>query len=140
MSSNDSGRSAATADTAIIGGGNMGAALLGGMIAAGVDPAGLAVVEALPARRVELMDMFAGVAVLDTVPPCRSAVIAVKPYDVAAACREAVAAGAARILSIAAGVRLATLQEACGPGVAVIRSMPNTPALVGQGEIGRAHV
>lgn len=133
MSSSDSGAAGASADTVIIGGGNMGAALLGGMLAAGADPAGLAIVEALPARRVELMEMFGGVAVLDTVPPCWAAVIAVKPHDAAAACREAVAAGAGRILSIAAGVRLAALQAACGPGVAVVRSMPNTPALVGQG-------
>jgi pyrroline-5-carboxylate reductase len=133
MSSSSDTGSGATAEVAIIGGGNMGAALVGGMLAAGADPAGLAIVEALPARRVELMSMFDGVAVLDAVPRCRAAVIAVKPYDVATACREAVGAGAARVLSIAAGVRLATLQEACGPGVAVIRSMPNTPALVGQG-------
>ena len=133
MSTSSDSVSGTTAEVAIIGGGNMGAALLGGMLGAGAEPAGLAIVEALPARRVELMSMFAGVAVLDAVPPCRAAVVAVKPYDVAAACRQAVTAGAGRILSIAAGVRLATLQDACGPGIAVIRSMPNTPALVGQG-------
>lgn len=119
--------------TVIVGGGNMGAALLGGLLSAGADPSSLAVVEALPARRVELIDMFADVAVLDAVPRCTAAVVAVKPYDVGAACREVVAAGATRVLSIAAGVRLDTLQDACGPGVAVVRSMPNTPALVGQG-------
>ncbi|MCU1501931.1 MAG: proC, partial [Ilumatobacteraceae bacterium] len=45
----------------------------------------------------------------------------------------AVAAGAERVLSIAAGVGLAALEAAAGPGVAVVRAMPNTPALVGQG-------
>src|SRR6478752_7751451 len=119
--------------TVIVGGGNMGAALVGGLLASGTGADELAVVEALAARRAELTELFDGVAVLDTMPACEAAVIAVKPYDVADACRGAVAAGARRILSIAAGVRLDALQEACGPGVAVVRSMPNTPALVGQG-------
>ena len=67
------------------------------------------------------------------VPPCAAAVIAVKPGDVVAAVRSAVDAGARRILSIAAGVPLAALESAAGGGVAVVRAMPNTPALVGQG-------
>ncbi len=37
------------------------------------------------------------------------------------------------MLSIAAGVSIDTLQQACGDGVAVVRSIPNTPALVGKG-------
>jgi pyrroline-5-carboxylate reductase len=52
---------------------------------------------------------------------------------VAAACTSAAAAGATRLLSIAAGIPLSALQEAAGPDVAVVRSMPNTPALVGEG-------
>jgi pyrroline-5-carboxylate reductase len=44
-----------------------------------------------------------------------------------------VAAGARRLLSIAAGVTIATIESAAGPGVAVLRTMPNTPALVGEG-------
>ena len=59
--------------------------------------------------------------------------IAVKPHDVPAAVTAAVAAGARRVLSIAAGVTLATLDAAAGPGVAVVRSMPNTPAMVRAG-------
>ena len=121
-------------DVTVVGGGNMGAALLGGMIESGTfAPGQLAVVELLDARRAELKVMFPGVVVSDTIPSCRGAVLAVKPIDAPAAARAAVASGATRLLSIAAGVRLATLDEAAGPGVVVIRSMPNTPALVGKG-------
>jgi pyrroline-5-carboxylate reductase len=118
----------------IVGGGNMGAALLGGLLAAdGAEPAAFAVCEALPARRDELADRFPGVTVSAEVPPCTAAVIAVKPGDVPGAVVSAVAAGARRVLSIAAGVPVAALERAAGPDVAVVRAMPNTPALVGQG-------
>mgnify|MGYP001458141687 FL=1 len=46
---------------------------------------------------------------------------------------EAVAAGVDTVLSVAAGVPLGRLEVAAGPGVAVVRAMPNTPALVGAG-------
>jgi pyrroline-5-carboxylate reductase len=118
----------------MIGGGNMGAALLGGMLASReYEPATLAVVEKLEARRDQLAELFPGVTVAAAIPTCAAAVIAVKPDGVAEAVRDAVAAGASRILSIAAGVTLATLDAAAGPGVAVVRAMPNTPALVGIG-------
>ncbi len=122
----------------LLGGGNMGAALLGGLLAAGRDAASLAVVEVLPGRRTELATQFPGVAVLADVPSSEGVVVAVKPHDVPAAVRAAVAAGARRVLSIAAGVSIATLQEAAGTDVAVVRSMPNTPALVRQGAAGVA--
>ena len=38
-----------------------------------------------------------------------------------------------RVLSVAAGVTIAALQESLGTGVPVVRAMPNTPALVGAG-------
>lgn len=118
----------------IIGGGNMGAALLGGLLQAGTVAAGdLAVVEVYPGRRAELADAFPGVAVTASVPPCTSAVIAVKPPDVPAVVAAAAAAGARRVLSIAAGVTIATIESAAGGDVAVLRTMPNTPALVGEG-------
>jgi len=121
-------------DVVMIGGGNMGAALLGGMIASGTfEPSRLAVVELRAERRAQLTEMFPGVAVVDAVPACRSAVLAVKPPDVPGAAQAAVAAGATQILSIAAGVNLAAIEAAAGHGVAVVRCMPNTPALVGKG-------
>ncbi len=121
-------------ELAIIGGGNMGAALLGGLIESGAVAASqVVVVEVIDARRVELAERFAGVAIVATAVRCRSALLAVKPVDVPAAARTAAAAGATRVLSIAAGVRLATIEAAVGTGVAVVRAMPNTPALVGLG-------
>ena len=120
-------------DLVIVGGGNMGAALLGGLLAAGRAPSTLGVSEALAARRAQLTDEFPGVTVTEEVAPCAAAVIAVKPGDVTGAVAAAVTAGATRILSIAAGVPLAALQSSASPTTVVVRAMPNTPALVGQG-------
>jgi len=56
--------------------------------------------------------------------------LAVKPNDVAEA---AGSLEAPRVLSIAAGVRLASLEELLPKGCRVLRAMPNTPALLGEG-------
>jgi pyrroline-5-carboxylate reductase len=118
----------------VIGGGNMGAALLGGLLDSGaVAAADVAVVEPYAPRRVELESMFTGVAVTDRVPGCSAAVLAVKPPDIPAVAQAAALAGATRVLSVAAGVTTATIQAAVGDRVAVLRTMPNTPALVGEG-------
>lgn len=120
----------------VIGGGNMGAALLGGLLDAGLhEPPEIAVAEVLEVRRAVLAERFPGIHVVGWPADltASAAVIAVKPTDASSATELAVAAGATRILSIAAGVRLSTLEDAAGPDVAVIRAMPNTPALVGEG-------
>jgi pyrroline-5-carboxylate reductase len=59
--------------------------------------------------------------------------VAVKPEDVETACRAVAGVGAGRVLSIAAGVGLDRLEGWLGPGMPVVRAMPNTPALVGEG-------
>jgi pyrroline-5-carboxylate reductase len=121
-------------DLAVIGGGNMGAALLGGLLEGGVvAPEQVVVVELYAERRETLTAMFPGVAIAETVPPCTSAVLSVKPPEIVAVAAEAAAAGATRVLSIAAGVTIAAIEWAVGNGVAVLRAMPNTPALVGEG-------
>jgi pyrroline-5-carboxylate reductase len=117
----------------VVGGGNMGTALVSGLLANGWAPAELAVVEVVAARRTQLVDELSGVDVRADLPSTAAAVLAVKPPDVAATAAAVVAAGARRVLSIAAGVTLASLESACGAGVAVVRAMPNTPALVGEG-------
>ncbi|MBK5222531.1 MAG: pyrroline-5-carboxylate reductase [Acidimicrobiia bacterium] len=118
----------------IIGGGRMGDALLGGLIQAGwARPDELSVVEAVAARRDELTRLRPGVAVLAEPAGADGVIVAVKPGDVDVATRAAVASGARRVLSIAAGVSIAQLEAAAGDGVTVVRAMPNTPALVGKG-------
>jgi pyrroline-5-carboxylate reductase len=118
----------------VVGGGQMGEALVGGLLRAGgwrLDE--LRVVEIDPRRSTELREAFPLLDVGEDVRPCEGAVLAVKPPDVPAACRAVASAGARRVLSIAAGVRLEDLESALPPGTAVVRAMPNTPALVGAG-------
>lgn len=150
MAPNEPTRTATTFELAVVGGGNMGAALVGGLLGAGtIDRHEVVIVEALDDRRDELALLFAGVAIAASLPSCRAAVLAVKPGDVADAARDAVRAGARRLLSIAAGVPTRSIERAvveivaggaaADPDaeavdrVAVVRAMPNTPALVGQG-------
>jgi pyrroline-5-carboxylate reductase len=112
----------------------MGEALVTGLIAAGWAPPGeLHVVEPVTARRDELVAAHPGVRVAAEGVRAEGAVVAVKPNDVEAACRAVASVGAARVLSIAAGVPLARLETWLGRDVPVVRAMPNTPALVGAG-------
>ena len=118
----------------VVGGGRMGEALAAGLLAAGWASAPeLLVVEPVAARRAELSERYPGLAVAAEPASGDGAVIAVKPADVEAACRATAGAGVGRVLSIAAGVPLARLEEWLGGGMPVVRAMPNTPALVGCG-------
>jgi len=120
---------------AFIGGGNMGGALIRGLIAKGLPAGRIGVGEAVQARRVELANEL-GVRVSadnrEIVEGADLVVLAVKPQDLAMTVR-AVAPVLARrrpvVLSIAAGIRVADIQGWCGPGIAVVRAMPNRPAL-----------
>jgi pyrroline-5-carboxylate reductase len=130
-----------THELVVIGGGNMGAALLAGLTSSGAfDVSSVAVVEPSSTRRDELAERFPGVTVSATSVACEAAVLAVKPPDVPAVAVAAVEAGARRLLSIAAGVDTSTIEAAIDGGVsgatgrvAVVRSMPNTPSIVGLG-------
>src|SRR4051812_3203322 len=118
----------------LIGGGRMGEALLGGLVASGWAPAAeLAVVEPIAARRAELADRYPGLVVLERAVAADGVVIAVKPGQVAEACRSLHGLEVGRVLSIAAGVTVAQLESSLSGGVPVVRAMPNTPALVGAG-------
>jgi pyrroline-5-carboxylate reductase len=117
----------------IVGGGRMGEALLGGLLIAGRATDALVVVEVTPSRRQELVAAHPGVAVVEAVVPAVAAVLAVKPGDVAGAVRSVADAGARRVLSVAAGVTTRAIEAAAGRPLAVVRAMPNTPALIRAG-------
>lgn len=116
----------------VIGGGKMGEALVAGLIASErYQPDAITVVEAVERRRQELAAAIPGLDVRpDGFRLDADTIVAVKPGDVVASL-----AGLAptRVLSIAAGVTIAALEAAVPAGTPVVRSMPNTPALVGEG-------
>jgi pyrroline-5-carboxylate reductase len=123
---------------ALLGGGKMGEALLAGLLDAGWEPDDLAVAEIDAERRRVLEERFPKVRVAPSpawaVADADVAVLAVKPGDVPAAlaaCAESLPASAL-VLSIAAGVTIATIEESA-PGRPVVRAMPNTAALVRKG-------
>lgn len=118
----------------IVGGGRMGEALIGGIVSSGwADVAELRIVEAQADRRDQLVALFSGAEVTPDPGSADGTIVATKPGDIPAVVAAVTAAGGGRILSIAAGVTLATLEAAAGSGVAVVRAMPNTPALIGAG-------
>jgi pyrroline-5-carboxylate reductase len=129
-------------ELAVLGGGNMGRALIGGLLRNGVRPEQIAVGESYEAARVTLAKDFGITATADNAVATAKAnliVLAVKPYQAAAVLGALAPQLQQRrpvILSVAAGVRIEAIQRWCGAGVPVIRAMPNRPALVGAGATG----
>ena len=117
----------------IVGGGRMGEALLGGLLAAGRSAEELAVADVSAGRREGLAAAHPGVAVVAAPVAAAGAVLAVKPGDVADAARAVAGAGCERVLSVAAGVTTKAIEAAVGSPMPVVRAMPNTPALIGAG-------
>lgn len=122
---------ASTPRLVVVGGGNMGTALVGGLIDGGWDPGSICVIEIDPAKR-DVLARDLGVEVSGEIVAGEGAVVAVKPGDAVAVSARLAELGTSRILSIAAGVRLAALETAA-PSARIVRAMPNTPALVGEG-------
>jgi pyrroline-5-carboxylate reductase len=117
----------------LIGGGKMGEALLGGLIGSGWAAADeLHVVEPSTDRIATLREAHPGLSVGESPVDGADAVIAVKPDVVARVLPLLAASGVERVLSIAAGVRTGSIESGLA-GAAVVRAMPNTPALVGCG-------
>ena len=120
-------------DLVVVGGGKMGEALVGGLVRSGWAPGAITVVEPHAPRREELEAAHPGLVVVAEPVAAAGAIVAVKPQHVVEVCSSLGGLGVARVLSIAAGVRLATIEAVVPPGTAVVRAMPNTPALVGAG-------
>ena len=121
---------------AFIGCGNMGNSLIGGLLADGYDSAMITGAETDPARRDAVVKRFGIEVFTDTQSAITHAdivVLAVKPQIMADVCgqlREQLQGSGALVISIAAGIELASLGRWLGTDRPVIRVMPNTPALV----------
>lgn len=116
----------------VLGGGRMGSALLGGLLRSGWCAAEeVAIVERRSEVRELIDDRFPGVTVMERPVAADALVVAVKPGDARTACTLVKDRGYGRVLSVVAGVPIAKLEEWLWDGAAVVRAMPNTPALLG---------
>src|SRR5690349_14108909 len=106
-------------DLLLVGGGRMGEALLGGLLAAGRS---VAVAEVLAQRREELAKAYPAAQIVAEPIAADGAVLVVKPGDVSSAARAAVEAGAQRLLSVAAGITTTAIEEVVG-AIPVVRAM-----------------
>jgi pyrroline-5-carboxylate reductase len=122
---------------AIIGAGVMGETLLSGLIRAGRKVDELLVGERRPERAAELEERY-GVTVLGNAEAAEKAdtvALVVKPQDMEDLLKEIapVVRPGKLVVSLAAGITTAFLESHLPAGVAVVRVMPNTPALVDEG-------
>lgn len=135
---------------ALLGAGSMGQAVLSGLLRPDVSvPAGIRTTTR-SAAKMEALAGHPGVTALSletdpdanghAVTGARIVIIAVKPYlvsDLLYEIRDHLSPDAV-VVSLAAGVRLDVFEDALPESIAVIRAMPNTPALVGKGVTGLA--
>ncbi|HEY0501851.1 MAG TPA: pyrroline-5-carboxylate reductase, partial [Lysobacter sp.] len=127
---------------AFIGGGNMARSLIGGLVARGQAADAIRVAEPVEALRDALSRDF-GVDCMDSAARAADGaavwVLAVKPQVMRQVCADlATLAQAQRplVISIAAGITAGQLDRWLGGGLAIVRAMPNTPALLGAGITG----
>ena len=124
-----------------IGGGNMARSLIGGLLARGWRAQQIVVADPLPAQRDALRAQFAVRVTDDNAAAAHEAdilVLAVKPQEMRRAAegiRTSLAGRRPLLISVAAGIRASDIQRWL-PGVPIVRSMPNRPALQGCGMTG----
>ena len=122
-----------------IGGGNMAAAIIGGLVASGTPPTSIEVVEINADARAQLAARFGVVTHADISQAALSdmIVLAVKPQSLPQVAAMLVPKLAGQlVVSIAAGVRVADLSRWMSGHELIVRAMPNTPALVQAGITG----
>lgn len=128
-----------TSKVAFIGAGNMAGALIGGLIADGVSPETLIAADP-SAENCRLLAASAGIATTQdnrqALAQADTVVLAVKPQilqEVARELGELVRRRQPLVISIAAGIRCESLSQWLGGDVALVRTMPNTPAMIQAG-------
>jgi pyrroline-5-carboxylate reductase len=124
---------------AFIGGGNMARSLIGGLVADGMDPRRIRVADVDAHQLTRLREQFQVQTFAGNVEAARDAdvvLLAVKPQVARSVVIElgpALEKSQPLVISIVAGLREADLERWLGFGAAIVRTMPNTPALVQAG-------
>src|SRR5438309_1740751 len=136
----DKGKTESVMKITFIGGGNMADALIGGLLRKDFPLQDIRVVEISAEARRKLVDKY-GVTSFDKPKDAMRAndvvVFAVKPQHLReAAAKSGIADNANLVISIAAGVRLANLSKWLKGHTRLVRAMPNTPAMIGEGVTG----
>lgn len=125
---------------AFLGGGNMARALIGGLLAQGVEADAIRVIEVNAGAREKLAARYpvqVSAAPDAAALSCDTLVLAVKPQDMRAALASLGSdLGSTLVISIAAGLRLENLSRWLGGHRRIVRCMPNMPALIGKGISG----
>jgi pyrroline-5-carboxylate reductase len=125
---------------AFLGGGNMGSALVGGLLGRGFDAGAISVIEVSAAARERLAAQYrvhVSGAPDEATRAADTVVLAVKPQDMRAALAALAPLAPHQVaLSIAAGLRLPDISRWLGGHRRLVRAMPNTPALIGAGIAG----
>ncbi len=120
----------------VVGAGAMGEVFVAGLLRAGTEPHRLVISEKRSDRAAEVSALHGvrAVSLGQVARECATVLLLVKPQDIPGVTEELGAhlADGSVVISLAAGVRLAAL-EAAMPRAAVVRAMPNTPALVDLG-------
>ncbi|MEX2208434.1 MAG: pyrroline-5-carboxylate reductase [Myxococcota bacterium] len=118
-----------------IGAGNMAEAILRGLLKAGMSPSALCASDPDAGRRQRMSELGVRASAdnLDVVRSSELVVLAVKPQQLDAASATLPRDGGPLYLSIVAGATSSSLRKRLGAGARVVRSMPNTPALIGAG-------
>lgn len=117
----------------------MAGSLIGGLIADGWSPGRIQVADPDPARISQLTERFSVITTRDNSEAIASAdavVLAVKPqilHEVTVQIAPAIRQYQPVVISIAAGIRETALRDWLGEGTAIVRCMPNTPAVVQSG-------
>ena len=124
----------------LVGAGNMGGAMLSGWLKNGVPGASVTVVDPSPSDAMRAMMSDAGATHVTAIPEGMSADIlflAVKPQlmDAVLPPLKALVGDATVVVSVAAGKTLSSMQRHLGEA-AMVRAMPNTPAMIGRGVTG----
>ena len=117
----------------LLGCGKMGSALLKGWLDGGIPAASVRVLEPNPSDWLQSLPIALNTEPTETPPAV--CVLAVKPQIMpdAIPAVQSLGGGSTIVLSIAAGIRIAFLEQAFGEGTPIVRSMPNTPAAIGHG-------